>query len=160
MVPAPLLAHHVLEPKPDFVLGFHTWPDTPAGMVGVRFGASHASSDAIKIKVKGKGGHGAHPYRCIDPVVAACYMVTQMQNHHLPRTVHQRRRCAHLRPHSGRHRGQRHPQRGGAGGHSARPGPHQAPADEGLHRAGGQGQLRGHAHRGRGDHRRGNAPHW
>ena len=74
-----LLAHHVLEPKPDFVLGFHTWPDTPAGMVGVRFGASHASSDAIKIKVKGKGGHGAHPYRCIDPVVAACYMVTQMQ---------------------------------------------------------------------------------
>ena len=74
-----LLAHHVLGPKPDFVLGFHTWPDTPAGMVGVRFGASHASSDAIKIKVKGKGGHGAHPYRCIDPVVAACYMVTQMQ---------------------------------------------------------------------------------
>ena len=74
-----LLAHHVLEPKLDFVLGFHTWPDTPAGMVGVRFGASHASSDAIKIKVKGKGGHGAHPYRCIDPVVAACYMVTQMQ---------------------------------------------------------------------------------
>lgn len=74
-----LLAHHVLEPKPDFVLGFHTWPDTPAGMVGVRFGASHASSDTIKIKVKGKGGHGAHPYRCIDPVVAACYMVTQMQ---------------------------------------------------------------------------------
>ena len=46
-----LLAHHVLEPKPDFVLGFHTWPDTPAGMVGVRFGASHASSDTIKIKV-------------------------------------------------------------------------------------------------------------
>lgn len=74
-----LLAHHVLEPKPDFVLGLHTWPDTPAGMVGVRFGASHASSDTIKIKVKGKGGHGAHPYRCIDPVVAACYMVTQMQ---------------------------------------------------------------------------------
>ena len=74
-----LLAHHVLEPKPVFVLGFHTWPDTPAGMVGVRFGASHASSDTIKIKVKGKGGHGAHPYRCIDPVVAACYMVTQMQ---------------------------------------------------------------------------------
>ena len=74
-----LLAHHVLEPKSDFVLGFHTWPDTPAGMVGVRFGASHASSDTIKIKVKGKGGHGAHPYRCIDPVVAACYMVTQMQ---------------------------------------------------------------------------------
>lgn len=75
-----LIKHGVLQdPRPDFVLGFHTWPDTPAGMIGVRFGASHASSDTIRIKVKGKGGHGAHPYRCVDPVVAACFLVTEMQ---------------------------------------------------------------------------------
>ena len=75
-----LIEHGVLDdPKPDYVLGLHTWPDTPAGKVGVRFGASHASSDTIKITVKGKGGHGAHPYRCVDPVVAACFLVTQLQ---------------------------------------------------------------------------------
>lgn len=76
-----LLEHGVLQnPHPDFVLGFHTWPDTQAGKVGIRFGASHASSDTVKIKVKGKGGHGAHPYRCVDPIVAACSLVTQMQS--------------------------------------------------------------------------------
>ena len=75
-----LMEHGALENPPvDFVLGVHTWPDTPAGMVGVRFGASHASSDTIKITVRGKGGHGAHPYRCVDPIVAACFLVTQMQ---------------------------------------------------------------------------------
>ncbi|MBQ6145597.1 MAG: amidohydrolase [Clostridia bacterium] len=75
-----LIEHGVLDDlHPDYVLGLHTWPDTPAGKVGVRFGASHASSDTIKITVRGKGGHGAHPYRCVDPVVAACFMVTQLQ---------------------------------------------------------------------------------
>lgn len=75
-----LIANGVLEnPKVDLVLGLHTWPDTPAGKVGVRFGASHASSDTVRIKVIGKGGHGAHPYRCIDPIVAAGFLLTQMQ---------------------------------------------------------------------------------
>lgn len=64
----------------DLVLGLHTWPDTPAGMIGVRYGASHASSDTIVIRVKGVGGHGAHPYRCVDPIVASAYLLTQLQS--------------------------------------------------------------------------------
>ncbi len=75
-----LLSKGVLEPHTDYVLGVHTWPDTPAGKVGVRFGTSHASSDTIKIVIHGKGGHGAHPYRCIDPVVTAGYLITQLQS--------------------------------------------------------------------------------
>ncbi len=67
------------DPTPEVVLGIHTWPDTPAGMIGVRPGASHASSDTITIKVKGKGGHGAHPYRCVDPVMVSAYLLTQLQ---------------------------------------------------------------------------------
>ncbi len=75
-----LIERGVLEnPRPDYVLALHTWPDTPAGKVGVRFGASHASSDTIRIIVKGKGGHGAHPYRCVDPIVTACFLVAQLQ---------------------------------------------------------------------------------
>lgn len=68
------------DPLPDVVLGIHTWPDTPAGMIGVRPGASHASSDTVTIKVKGKGGHGAHPYRCVDPIVVSAYLLTQLQS--------------------------------------------------------------------------------
>lgn len=75
-----MIAHGALEnPRPDAVLGIHTWPDTPAGMVGVKPGPSHASSDTITIRVKGKGGHGAHPYRCVDPVMASAYLLTQLQ---------------------------------------------------------------------------------
>ncbi|OUQ77916.1 M20 family metallopeptidase [Flavonifractor sp. An100] len=79
-------AHMMIEhgamanPLPDVVLGIHTWPDTPAGMIGVRPGASHASSDTITIKVKGKGGHGAHPYRCVDPIIVSAYLLTQLQS--------------------------------------------------------------------------------
>lgn len=75
-----MLEHGALKsPQPDMILGIHTWPDTPAGKIGVKPGPSHASSDTITITVKGKGGHGAHPYRCVDPVAAACFMVGQLQ---------------------------------------------------------------------------------
>lgn len=75
-----MIAHGAMEkPKPDAMLGIHTWPDTPAGMIGVKAGASHASSDTITIKVKGKGGHGAHPYRCVDPIMTSAYLLTQLQ---------------------------------------------------------------------------------
>lgn len=75
-----MLAHGAMEnPRPDIVLGFHTWPDLPAGSIGVRPGPSHASFDFITIKVKGRGGHGAHPYRCVDPIIASAYLLTQLQ---------------------------------------------------------------------------------
>lgn len=75
-----MIAHGAMEPLPDMVLGIHTWPDTPAGTIGVRPGASHASSDTIVIRIKGKGGHGAHPYRCVDPIVTSAYLLTQLQS--------------------------------------------------------------------------------
>ncbi len=66
--------------KADEIIGLHTWPDTPAGKIGVRRGASHASSDNITIRVKGVGGHGAHPYRCVDPIMVSAYLLTQLQS--------------------------------------------------------------------------------
>ena len=74
-----MIAHGAMDPCPDVVLGVHTWPDTPGGMIGVKPGPSHASNDNVVIKVKGKGGHGAHPYRCVDPVMASAYLLTQLQ---------------------------------------------------------------------------------
>lgn len=65
--------------KPDVFIGLHTAPALPAGTIGVKKGASGASADTFKITVTGKGGHGAHPENCIDPIAAACYVVTQLQ---------------------------------------------------------------------------------
>ena len=74
-----MIAHGAMELKPDCVIAIHTWPDVDGGKIGVRAGASHASAEGVTIKVRGKGGHGAHPYRCIDPITAAAYMITQLQ---------------------------------------------------------------------------------
>ncbi|NME35266.1 MULTISPECIES: M20 family metallopeptidase [Fusobacterium] len=68
-----------LSPKADCIIGVHTSPDIPVGMVGIKKGPANASCDTFKIKVFGTGGHGAHPYRCVDPIVIASYLVTQLQ---------------------------------------------------------------------------------
>ena len=39
----------------------------------------NAASDNFVIRITGKGGHGAHPHLCIDPIVAGAHLVTQIQ---------------------------------------------------------------------------------
>ena len=39
-----------------------------------------ASADRIRITVNGKGGHGAHPHKSVDPVLTAAYILTQLQS--------------------------------------------------------------------------------
>lgn len=75
-----MIAHGAMEnPKPDMIVAEHTWPDTPAGKIGWYKGGAMASSDTVVITIRGKGGHGAHPYRSIDPVTVAAYLITQLQ---------------------------------------------------------------------------------
>jgi amidohydrolase len=57
----------------------HLHPDLPAGEIGLAPEVSNAASDQIRIQVTGKGGHGAHPHQCVDPIVAASHLVTQLQ---------------------------------------------------------------------------------
>jgi hippurate hydrolase len=38
-----------------------------------------AASDRFEIVINGRGGHGAHPYQTIDPIVVAAQMVTALQ---------------------------------------------------------------------------------
>lgn len=66
-------------PPIDQVLGVHTAPGTNAGRIQLISGPSNASTDEVKIIVKGPGGHGAHPYRCADPVAVAAYLICQLQ---------------------------------------------------------------------------------
>src|SRR5699024_5088914 len=68
-----------LEPKTDYVLGVHCSPEFDAGTVGLKKGPANASSDSVNIKVTGVGGHAAHPYKAVDPIIVSAYMLTQLQ---------------------------------------------------------------------------------
>jgi len=64
---------------PDRVIGLHIWNRLPAGHVLVNQSTVFASADAIRITVKGRGGHGAMPHLAVDPVVAAALVVANAQ---------------------------------------------------------------------------------
>ncbi len=57
----------------------HISAELDAGTIGVRYGAILASSDEVRIRINGKGGHGAHCHTLRDPVVAASAVVGALQ---------------------------------------------------------------------------------
>ena len=63
------------ERKPRCVLAFHDHPTIAYGQVGSCSGWSTANVDGFRLKVIGRGGHGAYPHRSIDPVSLAAKMV-------------------------------------------------------------------------------------
>ena len=64
---------------PDRVIGLHLWNPLPMGRVGVNSSTVFASADAIRVTVRGRGGHGALPHLAVDPVVAAAHIVAAAQ---------------------------------------------------------------------------------
>ena len=65
--------------KPDAFVGLHVAPKLNAGCIGLKDGPASASSDMFQIRVTGKGGHGAHPENCVDPIMISAYILTQLQ---------------------------------------------------------------------------------
>ncbi len=63
---------------PDVVIGQHVAP-LPAGALGVRTGAAFAASDALRITLFGRGGHGSRPEATVDPVVLAASTILRLQ---------------------------------------------------------------------------------
>ncbi|MFO0122223.1 MAG: M20 aminoacylase family protein [Inhella sp.] len=63
----------------DAVFGAHNWPGMPAGTFALAPGPVFASSNEFKITLRGKGAHGAMPHLGLDPVPAACQLVTAFQ---------------------------------------------------------------------------------
>ena len=75
-----ILQEGILEnPRVDYIIGAHTMPELDAGRIGVRYGAIMAASDRMRIRITGKGGHGAHPQDCVDPVMAAVHVIDALQ---------------------------------------------------------------------------------
>lgn len=63
----------------DHIIGGHVKPELDAGKVSVRTGPVMAALDGFTIEVVGKGGHGACPHACRDPIVAASALVLGLQ---------------------------------------------------------------------------------
>lgn len=66
-------------PRPSSIMGQHVFPLLPVGKVGFREGMYMASADEIYLRVVGKGGHGAAPDLCIDPIVIASHIIIALQ---------------------------------------------------------------------------------
>ena len=66
-------------PKVEAIIGQHVMPLIPVGKVGFRSGLYMASTDELYMTITGKGGHGAMPHLCIDPVAVMAQIITGLQ---------------------------------------------------------------------------------
>ena len=64
----------------DSVYAMHNWPSLPPGVIGLNSGPMMAAADRFEITIQGRGGHGAHPYMAIDPVLVAGHIITAAQS--------------------------------------------------------------------------------
>jgi amidohydrolase len=63
----------------EAVYAMHNWPGLKPGSIGLTPGAMMAAADRVTIEITGKGGHGAHAYLAVDPVVVAAHIITAVQ---------------------------------------------------------------------------------
>ncbi len=75
-----MVAEGALEnPVPRAIFGLHVTSRLPLNVLGVRPGPTMASSDKLKITVKGRQTHGAAPWLGVDPIVTAAQVVLGLQ---------------------------------------------------------------------------------
>ena len=74
-----MLDDGLIDPLPDAAFALHVMPNARHGAVAGRAGALMASADQLEIVVEGRGGHASMPHDSLDPVPAACAMVTALQ---------------------------------------------------------------------------------
>ncbi len=66
-------------PTPGAIFGLHVTSRLPAGVIGYRPGPTMASSDKLKITVRGKQTHGAAPWLGVDPIVTSAQVILGLQ---------------------------------------------------------------------------------
>src|SRR4051794_35972692 len=62
------------------IYGMHNWPGLPVGRFVTGPAERFAGGASFDVTITGKGAHGAHPYRGIDPVLVACHIGTALQS--------------------------------------------------------------------------------
>jgi amidohydrolase len=64
----------------DAIYALHNRPGMPVGTFAISPGPSSAGGAFFDITVTGQGAHGARPEASVDPVLAACHIVTALQS--------------------------------------------------------------------------------
>ena len=76
----PMIKEGVLEdPHVDAIVGGHVWGSLDSGKIMVKSGPIMASSDIIRLTIRGRGGHCAQPHTTIDPVAIGSEIVGALQ---------------------------------------------------------------------------------
>lgn len=63
----------------DEIYGIHVFPFVDHGKIEIHESETYAGSSTFDIVIQGKGGHAAMPQNTKDTIVAASYLVTQLQ---------------------------------------------------------------------------------
>ena len=75
-----MLADGVMEDPPvDAALGLHLWSPFPVGTVMALDGPTMSGIDVFRVKIQGRGGHGALPHTTVDALMIAAQIVTTLQ---------------------------------------------------------------------------------
>ncbi|MEM4499442.1 MAG: amidohydrolase [Sulfolobales archaeon] len=61
------------------IYGIHVWAELPSGVIATRKGPMHASATSFMIRIKGLGGHAAHPELTKDPTAPAADIYNAIQ---------------------------------------------------------------------------------
>ena len=67
-------------PHVDRVYGLHVMPNLPVGKIETRMGTLNASTDTVKLTIRGKAGHGAYPEQGTDAIVCAAQVISALQS--------------------------------------------------------------------------------
>jgi len=59
----------------DFVIAQHVDPASPVGTIGINAGPNSGGVDSWFATITGKGGHGAHPEKTIDPFYLSAHVI-------------------------------------------------------------------------------------
>ena len=72
--------NYKLIPKANYQLAIHDHAELQVGEVGFCDEYEMAAVDMMNITIYGKGGHGAAPQRCIDPVLLSAHYIAEIQS--------------------------------------------------------------------------------
>lgn len=77
----PMIDSGILEnPNVDACIALHVDPEIDTGKLRIKSGSLYASPDDFKITVHGRGGHGAEPEKCVDPIVISADIIHALMN--------------------------------------------------------------------------------
>ncbi len=75
-----MIQEGVLEnPKVDAIFGLHVWSSMASGTLGLRPGPVMASSDFLRVTVRGRQTHAAAPWAGVDPITVSAQIALGLQ---------------------------------------------------------------------------------